>query len=252
MPEQTVERRAIWYLLGFLAVVLAFVLSTALRGFYVTLGAFLTLSILSFLYKDNIFYKMAEHLFVGVSAAYWMVMGFWSVMIPNLIGKIHPPLVRPFIPAIADQPASYWYLIPAVLGVMLLWRLMPKGAWIARWALAFIVGTTAGLNFIRYMASDLLGQINSSMIPLVVIQNGALDTMTTVSNLVVFLGVFCGLIYFFFSKEHKGIMGVGSKIGIWILMVTFGAGFGYTVMARISLLVGRFRFLFDDWLGLLK
>jgi hypothetical protein len=252
MPEQTVERRAIWYLLGFLAVVLAFVLSTALRGFYVTLGVFLTLSILSFLYKDNIFYKMAEHLFVGVSAAYWMVMGFWSVMVPNLIGKIHPPLVRPFIPAIADQPASYWYLIPAVLGVMLLWRLMPKGAWIARWALAFIVGTTAGLNFIRYMASDLLGQINSSMIPLVVIQNGALDIMTTVSNLVVFLGVFCGLIYFFFSKEHKGIMGVGSKIGIWILMVTFGAGFGYTVMARISLLVGRFRFLFDDWLGLLK
>ena len=252
MPEQTVERRAIWYLLGFLAVVLAFALSTVLKGFYITLGAFLTLSILSFLYKDNVFYKMAEHLFVGVSAAYWMTMGFWSVMIPNLIGKIHPPLVRPFVPAIADQPASYWYLIPAILGVMLLWRLMPKGAWIARWSLAFIVGTTAGLNFIRYMASDLLGQINSSMIPLVVIQNGALDTMTTVSNLVVFLGVFCGLIYFFFSKEHKGIMGVGSKIGIWILMVTFGAGFGYTVMARISLLVGRFRFLFDDWLGILR
>jgi hypothetical protein len=34
-------------------------------------------------------------------------------------------------------------------------------------------------------------------------------------------------------------------------MVTFGAGFGYTVMARISLLVGRFQFLFDDWLGIL-
>ena len=249
---ELMERRAMWYLLGFLAVVLAFVASAALKGFYVTLGTFLTLSILSFLYKDNIFYKTAEHLFVGVSAAYWMVMGFWSVMVPNLIGKIHPPLVRPFMPAIASQPASYWYLIPAILGIMLLWRLMPKGAWISRWALAFIVGTTAGLNFIRYMASDLLGQINSSMIPLVVIQDGTLDTMTTISNLVVFLGVFCGLIYFFFSKEHKGVMGVGSKIGIWILMVTFGAGFGYTVMARISLLVGRFRFLFDDWLGILR
>ncbi|MBD3299128.1 MAG: hypothetical protein GF341_10770 [candidate division Zixibacteria bacterium] len=226
-------------------------MSTALKGFYITLGAFLTLSILSFLYKDNIFYKAAEHLFVGVSAAYWMTMGFWTVLIPNLIGKLHPPIVRPFVPAIADQPANYFYLIPAVLGIMLLWRLSPKGPWISRWSLAFIVGTTAGLNFIRYMASDLLGQINSSMVPLVVLENGSLDTLTSISNIVIFLGVFCGLIYFFFSKEHKGAFGVGSRIGIWILMITFGAGFGYTVMARISLLVGRFQFLLGDWLGLL-
>jgi hypothetical protein len=246
------ERRPIWYLVGLIAVALAFAVSTNLRGFYITLGSFLTLSILSFLYKDNIFYKAAEHLFVGVSAGYWMVMGFWSVLIPNLIGKLHPPLVRPFVPAIADQPPSYWYLIPAVLGLMLLWRLSPKWPWISRWALAFIVGTTAGLNFIRYMASDLLGQINSTMVPLVVIEGGALDTLTSMSNIVIFLGVFCGLIYFFFSKEHKGAFGVGSRIGIWILMVTFGAGFGYTVMARISLLVGRFQFLLGDWLGILS
>jgi len=245
------QRRAILYLVAFLVLVAAFWISAELSSFYLTLGAFLTLSILSFLYKDNIFYKMAEHLFVGVSAAYWMTMGFWSVLIPNLIGKIHPPLVRPFVPAIADQPPSYWYIIPAVLGLMLLWRLSPKGPWISRWALAFIVGTTAGLNFIRYMASDLLGQINSSMIPLLMINKDGFDTLTTVSNIVIFLGVFCGLIYFFFSKEHKGAFGLGSRIGIWILMITFGAGFGYTVMARISLLVGRFRFILDDWLGLL-
>lgn len=245
------ERRAIWYLVGFLILVVAFWVSSEMSSFYVTFGAFLTLSILSFLYKDNIFYKAAEHLFVGVSAAYWMVMGFWNVLIPNLIGRIHPPAVRPFIPAVADRPPDFYYLIPAILGIMLLMRLSPKGPWISRWALAFIVGTTAGLNFIRYMASDLLGQINSSMIPLIVIQNGGLDTLTTISNIVIFLGVFCGLIYFFFSKEHKGAFGLGSRIGIWILMVTFGAGFGYTVMARISLLVGRFRFLLGDWLGLL-
>jgi hypothetical protein len=35
-------------------------------------------------------------------------------------------------------------------------------------------------------------------------------------------------------------------------MVTFGASFGYTVMARISLLTGRVLFLIDDWLGLVR
>jgi hypothetical protein len=33
-------------------------------------------------------------------------------------------------------------------------------------------------------------------------------------------------------------------------MVSFGAGYGYTVMSRISLLIGRFQFLLHDWLGL--
>jgi hypothetical protein len=34
-------------------------------------------------------------------------------------------------------------------------------------------------------------------------------------------------------------------------MITFGASFGYTVMGRISLLVGRITFLLDDWLGII-
>jgi len=46
-------------------------------------------------------------------------------------------------------------------------------------------------------------------------------------------------VYFFFSVEHTGGIGVLSRVGIWVLMVTFGAAFGYTVMARISLLIGR-------------
>ena len=38
----------------------------------------LTLCIFSFLYKDNPFYKAAEHLYVGVSAGYVAVISFWQ------------------------------------------------------------------------------------------------------------------------------------------------------------------------------
>ena len=31
-------------------------------------------------------------------------------------------------------------------------------------------------------------------------------------------------------------------------MLSFGASFGYTVMARISLVIGRMQFLLFDWL----
>lgn len=72
-----------------------------------------------------------------------------------------------------------------------------------------------------------------------------------INSLLMAIGVFTGLIYFFFSVEHRGIFFGGcSRIGIWFLMVSFGASFGFTVMARISLLIGRLQFLFGDWLHL--
>jgi hypothetical protein len=34
-------------------------------------------------------------------------------------------------------------------------------------------------------------------------------------------------------------------------MIAFGASFGYTVMARVSLLIARVQFLLRDWLHIL-
>jgi len=219
---------------------------------WVWIGAFLTLSILSFLYKDNVFYKFAEHLFVGVSAAYWMVVSIWGTLFPNLIAKIYPEAVRFVLPSLADREPEYHYIFAAIMGILLLMRLSSKIGWISRWPMAFIVGTTAGLNLVRFLRSDFIGQIQNTMIPLYALKNGSFSFLESFSNIIIVVGVMCGLIYFFFSKEHKGGFGTASKIGVWVLMITFGAGFGYTVMARISLLVGRMQFLLGDWLGLIS
>ena len=63
------------------------------------------------------------------------------------------------------------------------------------------------------------------------------------------LGVIGTLIYFFFSREQKALK-VGASIGKWVMMLAFGAAFGNTVMARMSLLVGRIYFL-GEWLHIL-
>jgi len=109
------------------------------------------------------------------------------------------------------------------------------------------------LNFVQYLSSDFMMQIYQSFKPLIV--TTSIETtvspsaiVNTISNIIVFLGVFCGLIYFFFSVEHKGFFGAASRVGIWILMISFGASFGFTVMGRIALLVGRMEFLLGEWL----
>ena len=231
-------------------------------AFLITLAAFLTLAIFSFLYRDNPYYKFAEHLFVGISAAYWMCVGFWSTIVGNLIPNLSRGLSGTF--GVPYKDFNIFYIVPLILGIMLLMRLSSKAGWISRWALAWIVGTTAGLNLIRYLRTDFISQVSNTFVPLLVDWKGVGpffsdlsfsatgQFMMTLSNWVIFIGVFSGLIYFFFSKEHKGFFGVASKVGIWVLMITFGASFGYTVMGRVSLLVGRLTYLFKDWLGLIS
>jgi len=48
------------------------------------------------------------------------------------------------------------------------------------------------------------------------------------------------LFYFFFSVEHTGPGMVTARMGVYFVMIAFGAAFGYTVMSRMSLLIGRF------------
>ncbi|MHC4140927.1 MAG: hypothetical protein ACYSUF_03270, partial [Planctomycetota bacterium] len=113
------------------------------RSIGVWVAALGTLFILSFAYKDSPLYKIAESTFVGVSAAYWMVVGFWSTIIPNLLGKLFPAWIQSWaMPGLPIEHQEYWWLyyFPLVLGVMLLWRLSPKGGWISRWPLAFFIG----------------------------------------------------------------------------------------------------------------
>jgi hypothetical protein len=211
----------------------------------VWIGAILTLGIFSFLYKDNPFYKFSEALFVGVSAGYWFVVTFWQYFLPKLIDNL---VLAYTVLTVEGRVDYHWvYLLGGGLGVLMLLRLLPNVGWLSRWSLAFIVGTTAGLQFTRYLESNGIIQVKGTIMPLIV--GGSLNT--TIGNIIIVVGTFCGLIYFFFSKEHKGAFGAAARVGVWFLMITFGALFGYTVMSRMSLLIGRMDYLFSNWLGLI-
>lgn len=212
-----------------------------------------TLCMMSFLVGDNILYKIVEAVVVGASAAYAMVVGFWTGIVQNLFGKLTPDLVRSTVlPGIPEaQHAELIYIVPLILSVLMLWRLAPAGGWIARWPLAFFIGATAGIRLLAYLESDFVLQISSTIIPLVVMaKDGSIDFFGSLHNITVVGSVLTCLVYFFFSVEHTGPVGVAARMGIWVLMITFGAGFGMTVMGRIALISDRFGFLFYDWLWL--
>ncbi len=198
------------------------------------LGALLSLSLYSFLYKDNPFYKFAEHLFVGMSAGYWVIYNIKNVLIPNWWNNLVP----------AEGGFQPIWLIPGTLALFMLLRIVPKLSSLSRMSLSLIVGTGAGLSLTAMLQTNALAQVNGTIIALG--QGG--DLLSWISNIIIVTGVVCGLVYFFFSKAHTGVVGGAANIGITILMVAFGASFGYTVMARISLLIGQTQFLLFEWL----
>ncbi|MBN4057177.1 hypothetical protein JYU19_02600 [bacterium AH-315-J21] len=197
------------------------------------IAGLLTLGIFSFLYKDNPVYKVCEAIFIGVSAAYWAVEYFYSALYRKFWLGVYPPEGT-------EPDILLWG--GAILGALMLCRMIPKINWLSRWPLAFIVGATAGLYMMLFFVSNAMKQIESTLQPL--IQDSLLETL---GSFTIAIGTITGLIYFFFSKEHKGIFGGAAKVGIWVLMVTFGASFGYTVMSRMSLLIGRLDFMFNSW-----
>ena len=200
-------------------------------GLGVITAAGMTLALYSFLYRDNPLFN-----FVGVAAAY--VFGqYWY---PTIYGEI----IAEWTELEPGESANGWLLAPTLLGVLMLTRFSSRLAWLSRYSFAFFVGLGAGLTIPRYTSSFILAQIEPTIQPLSLSWDG-LDL------LVILVGVIGVLVYFFFSVEHTGVAGKVSRVGIWFLMVSFGASFGYTVMARISLLIGRVSFLLEDWLHLM-
>ncbi|HTJ44788.1 MAG TPA: helix-hairpin-helix domain-containing protein [Kofleriaceae bacterium] len=260
------------------------------------LGIFLTFCILSFLYKDNPFYKFAEHLFVGVSIGYVVTLQYQDTIEPTLISHL------------TDQ---WWKIFPLILVALMLVKAMSRRyAWLGRFPLAFAVALYAGLAINAVAQSELGAQINFAMhdldarkvdlntadaktlggVPgmspaiakkLIAEREGhafssvddavsrasltpaeqadlaekrgglvGLDAKASVtpgekdwfgiaSNVLLLLGLLASLLYFYFSLAHKGVVGRVSRFGVWILMIGFGASFGYTVQGRIALAIGR-------------
>ncbi|MFO7947185.1 MAG: hypothetical protein R6V19_10240 [Armatimonadota bacterium] len=219
-------------------VILGLTLDPHLLGLWVQ--ALLTFAILSFLIGDNPVYKFAEHVFVGISAGYGVVIVWQQAMLPLLIFKLFPNLS-----AQASAEADYLVLIPGILGFLMLSRFIPRYNWLSRYPIAFIVGLYSGASIPATTQYILVKQLGATMGP--VAAGGDIGWAMAVSNLVVLIGVICTLAYFYFSAPHEGALGVTSNMGIWFLMIAFGAGFGNTVMARMSLLIGRVEFLLFEW-----
>jgi hypothetical protein len=237
---------------------------------WVWIAAFLTFCIFSFLVKDNPLYRLAEHIFVGVSMGYTIVVVTWSTAWPDLF---EPLFVRNFTEV--SLGAKVLLIVPMFLGLFYFTAFIPKLNWAMRIPMSFLYGYGIGVYIPSSVQANLLKQVRSTLLtPTWLTQslpkqltaswnyithvrsgNSIVDALLTFiwafGPLIILVGALATIVYFFFSREHKGVLKPVSDTGIIFLMIGFGASFGYTVMARLSLFIGQIQFLLHDWLGII-
>jgi hypothetical protein len=228
---------------------------------WVWVGVLLTICIYSFLYRDNPLYRLGEHIFVGVANAFTL-----SFMVHRIIVPI---MWRPFAEACQiaasegiradlfqpqpDSSANFLVIIPGLVGLLYFGRFLPGQAWLVRFPIGMFMGYYAGRTVPAYFEGSVFPQMRGTLITQATFdaaQGGGL--VSGIFSIIILVGVLGTLTYFYFSKEHKGVIKWGAQTGIIFVMVGFGASFGFTVMARVSLAIGRFVFLLRDWLGIIS
>ncbi len=135
------------------------------------------------------------------------------------------------------------WIIPILLGLALFTRYSDQYSWLSRWPLALLVGVGIGVAMGSMIDSSFIRQISSSV-----------TGVTNLNQIALVLMIVLTLTYFIFSlgirQREEGVLSYTSTVGRYIMMVYFGALFGNTIMTRMSLFIGRMRFLLFEWLKL--
>jgi hypothetical protein len=242
-----------------------------------SLGVIFTIGLYSMLYKENKFYRFAEHVFLGLAGGYSMVVLCTEVLYPNWWQKMMG------VAKTADSPEvpAYWLfgiLLP--IGMMGYTVYSKKHNWMSRIPIGIILGLWAGQQLQVYW-TKFGPQIYASMKPIIPTtfdsitkpENFTWDaagarvpvspevaasirenlyTTQAISNLIFVVTLLAALSYFLFSFELKGkFLTKFNAFGRWMLMIGFGAIFGTTIMSRLALVIDRMSFIWNEWLGAL-
>lgn len=206
-------------------------------------GFLLTIMVLSYLIGDNFFFRLAAHLFIGLTAGYLALLLIQHVIIPYLI----EPLTE------GGWTGWLWMGIPLLLILLLLLSQIPRLSGLGSVPLAFLAGLSA--------AVAIGGAVFGTLIPQVQTVIEGFDTaawfdrpqetwVRIVDSVVMLIGAVCTLSFFHFGRkwrlekktqevERPRVLEILSKIGEVFIGITLGALFAGVFSSALLALMDR-------------
>jgi len=202
------------------------------------IGLVLTLLVFSYLIGDNLLYRIAIYLFIGVASGYAAAVICIQVLLPKFQSL---PLDDPVQMVIG--------LVPFFLGATLLAKLTPRISWVGNFAMAVLVGVGTAIavagaltgtlipqSFAAMNAMDFRSAANSSRALYQVLEGGIMLTGTVLT-----------LIYFQFSAKstadgkikRSAIIEGLAWLGRIFIAITLGFLFAGVYMAALTAMIER-------------
>ena len=206
--------------------------------FWLLFSFILTIMVFSFIIGDNPLFRIATYFFVGVSAAYVLVLIIHQVIIPKLF--------MPFISGNLQQVLIQ--LIPLTLSILLLLKLFRSSSYVGDFPLAFLVGSGAAIILIGAFAGTLMPMIDMITEPFSV---KTFEFNRFAGGIILLAGAISSLLYFQFSKTSEKnnnptlnkIFSVLKSVGSVFIGITLGSIFAGVIISAVIALIDRLNFI---------
>lgn len=229
------------------------------------IGVVCTVALYSVLYRENKFYRLFEHIFVGLAAGYAMV-ALWT---DTLKGSWWDKMVGSHAEgnvALTNQPGYWAYMLLLPIGLLGYFVYSKKHNWLSRIPIGIILGLWSGQQLNAFLG-EFGPQIAGSIKPLLPTtftfakpETAGLDKVAVgninsfvyvsqaINNILFTFTLLSVLAYFLYSFDAKHrLVRTMSTSGRWLLMIGFGAIFGSTVMTRFALLIDRMSYIWIEF-----
>lgn len=200
-------------------------------------GIALTVMVFSYILGDRLFFGIATHLLIGVSAGFLTLVMIQKVILPYLLLPLTDPA----------EPGFYLALVPLIMACLLVLMLFRRGTRLGAVPLAFLGGVLAALAIVGVTRGTLAPQLLSMIdrfAPGQLLHQAQPQWTVILEALMILLGVISVLFVF----HHQGKSGPGGvsrsvylegigSIGQIFIGITFGALFvGLFSSALIALI----------------
>ena len=218
------------------------------------LGFVLTVMVLSYIIGDNILFRLAIHIFIGVASGYAAVLILYNVIWYQVL----VPVVQVFTESKALNSSYAIRVVPAfILGIWMFTKISPR---LARWGtpvLAFLTGVGAATVIGGAILGTIFPQIGAAVNALNIHSAPpALNSMVGwfINGLIILIGTTTTLIFFQFGirrqeegvpAHHPVILEYVSTVGQGFIVVTLGVLFAGVYIAALTALIDRLRFLWE-------
>jgi len=187
------------------------------------IGTLFIISVMSMLWKDNLFFRFGQAAIMGASIAHYTFMNFQSV---------HNNAIKPIL------AGNVLFIIPLILGLLTYSRLSSELSWLAKYPTNVLIGVGTGVMIAGTLRGQIIDQVKQTI----------LDAFTGLNGILILIGVVTAFSFFIFTKEHTGALGTSVKIGRVFLMISLGANFSGELVWYLTQMIGRMMYILNEFI----